>query len=53
MGPDRGERWGGLVCEGVVSRSVRDSAMMLHHVQGADVGAPYFAPTHPDDFLEF
>lgn len=51
LGPDRGERWGGFVSEGVVTRSVRDSAFALHHLQGADLGAPYAAPAHPNDFL--
>ena len=52
MGPDRGERWGGFVCEGVVSRTVRDSAFALHGLQGVDLGAPYYAPPHPIDFLD-
>ena len=52
LGPDRGERWGGFVSEGVVTRSVRDSAFALHHLQGADLGAPYASPFHPEDFLE-
>jgi amidase len=52
LGPDRGERWGGFVAEGVVTRSVRDSALALHHLQGADLGAPYAAPPHSEDFLE-
>lgn len=52
LGPDRGERWGGFVSEGVVTRSVRDSAFALHHLQGADLGAPYAAPPHAEDFLE-
>jgi amidase len=43
-GPFRGERWGGMVCEGVLTRSVRDTAVMLDHTHGADLGAPYSAP---------
>ncbi|MGB0646290.1 MAG: amidase [Bradymonadia bacterium] len=52
LGPDRGERWGGFVAEGVVTRSVRDSAFALHYLEGADLGAPYAAPHHPADFLD-
>ncbi len=51
-GPDDGELWGGAVTEGVVSRSVRDSAAMLDAVHGEDVGAPYAAPPRARPFLE-
>ncbi len=44
MGPDIGQRWGGLSNEFVVSRSVRDSASMLDAVHGPAPGDPYFAP---------
>jgi len=40
-GPFSGERWGGLVCEHVLTRSVRDTAAMLDAVSGPDLGAPY------------
>lgn len=50
-GPYRGERWNGLVSEGVVSRSVRDTALILDLASGADVGAPYASPA-PDQFLQ-
>ncbi len=50
-GPYRGERWNGLVSEGVVSRSVRDTALILDLASGGDVGAPYAAPA-PNQFLE-
>src|SRR5215217_5688304 len=43
-GPVEGELWGGAVVEGVISRSVRDSAAMLDAIQGEDVGAPYIIP---------
>lgn len=43
-GPDQGETGNGRHCEFIVSRSVRDSAVMLDMVSGADVGAPYWAP---------
>ena len=52
LGPDRGERWGGFVSEGVVTRSVRDTAVALHHLQGSDLGAPYVAPPHSATFLD-
>jgi len=42
-GPDQGELWRGAVVEGVISRSVRDSAAMLDAISGPDVGAPYWA----------
>ena len=51
-GPDDGELWGGAVTEGVLSRSVRDSAAMLDAVEGIDVGAPYAAPPKARPFLE-
>ena len=49
-GPYRGERWNGLVSEGVLSRSVRDTAHILDLASGADVGAPYASPP-PENFL--
>ena len=50
-GPDMAELWGGFATEGVLSRSVRDSAALLDAVAGADVGAPYAAPAQPDHYL--
>jgi amidase len=49
LGPFFGEGWGGAVCEGVISRSVRDSALYYDLVQGASDGDPYFvqAPERP------
>lgn len=41
LGPQYGEMWGGAVCEGVVSRSVRDSALYYDLVQGHSEGDPY------------
>ncbi|MGE0118851.1 MAG: amidase [Dongiaceae bacterium] len=43
-GPAAGEGWGGMAIDGVLTRSVRDSAVMLDACHGADVGAPYAAP---------
>ena len=49
IGPDFGESWRGLVCDHVITRSVRDSAAMLDSISGPDTGAPYYAvpPTSP------
>jgi amidase len=49
LGPYFGEGWGGAVCEGVVSRSVRDSALYYDLVHGSDEGDPYHVkpPEHP------
>jgi amidase len=44
MGPFRGEGWGGLACDGVLSRSVRDTARVLDLVGGMEPGAPYASP---------
>lgn len=43
-GPLRGEGWGGLTTDGVVSRSVRDTAATLDAVCAPDPGAPYAGP---------
>lgn len=51
-GPDQGEIWGGAVVEGVISRSVRDSAAMLDALQGSDVGAPYVIPAPERPYRE-
>ena len=46
LGPGYGDMGAGLVCEHVVSRSVRDTAAILDCTAGVDAGAPYF-PTPP------
>lgn len=51
-GPDHGEVWGGFASEGVVSRSVRDSAAVLDAVTGAAVGDANVAPAPSRPFLE-
>lgn len=51
MGPVRGEGWGGLAVDGVISRTVRDTAAALDAVVGNDIGAPYAAPRTPGSFL--
>lgn len=40
-GPDDGEHWTGASCNHVVSRSVRDSAVMLDQLAGAETGDPF------------
>ena len=44
MGPDVGEGWAGMSTIHAVSKSVRDSALLLDCTAGPDAGAPYFAP---------
>ncbi|HEV2981955.1 MAG TPA: amidase [Solirubrobacteraceae bacterium] len=44
LGPDFGDVISGLVCEHVVSRSVRDSAAVLDAICAAMPGDPYVAP---------
>ena len=46
LGPRYTDVYGGLVSEGVVSRTVRDSAAALDACAGADDGAPYASPLH-------
>jgi amidase len=52
IGPDFGEAWRGLVCDHVLTRSVRDSAAMLDATAGPDVGAPYYAAPPGRPFLD-
>ena len=52
MAPDAGEGWGGLSAGHVVSRSVRDSALMLDCTAGSEPGDPYTAPMPERPFLE-
>ncbi len=46
-GPYSGEGWAGMAIDGFLTRSVRDSAVMLDACAGADLGAPYVAPAMP------
>lgn len=49
-GPDCGEAWGGAVVQGVLTRSVRDSATLLDSISGYHPGDPYTAPTPSKSF---
>lgn len=51
-GPRQGELSGGRAVEFVMSRSVRDSAVMLDCVHGIDAGAPHCAPTPDRPFAQ-
>jgi amidase len=51
-GPDFGDLWAGLVIEGVVSRSVRDTASVLDAIAGNMPGDPYAAPPQRRPFAQ-
>lgn len=51
LGPDYGDVMSGLVCEHVVTRSVRDSAAILDITHG-DTYGPYFAPPAPGKYSQ-
>jgi len=44
-GPDFGEYWHGFAVEGVLTRSVRDTAVVLDAITGNMPGDPYSAPS--------
>jgi amidase len=52
LAPDAGEGWGGMSVGHVVSRSVRDSALMLDCTAGYEPGDPYTAPPPTGSFRE-
>jgi amidase len=52
LGPMFGDLMSGLVCEHVVTRTVRDSAAVLDCTAGPDVGDPYWAPPPERPYLE-
>jgi amidase len=52
MGPFRGEGWGGLATDGVLSMSVRDTAAAMDAISGYEVGAPYAAPPQLGSYLD-
>ncbi len=51
LGPARGECWGGLDVDGVLTRTVRDSAALLDVISGFRPGDPYTAPAQSGPFL--
>ena len=51
-GPDVGEAWNGLSTEHVITRTVRDSALLLDITSGSSSGDPYSAPHYEYSFLE-
>lgn len=51
-GPVIGEMWAGLLSDGVVSRTVRDTAASLDATKGPDLGCPYYAPSYNISYLE-
>ena len=51
LGPDFGEYWAMLTHEGVLTRTVRDTAAVLDAVAGAAVGDPYTAPPPTRPFV--
>src|SRR3981189_2755296 len=52
IGPDRGEGWAGFSCGHVLSISVRDSAVMLDAIHGAEPSSPYVAPAPERPFAQ-
>lgn len=52
FGPGAGDRWSGFSCEGFVTRTVRDTAVLLDVVAGAMPGDPYSAPPPERPFAE-
>lgn len=50
--PDHGESWQGFSTQGVVTRSVADSAALLDVVAGYETGDPYWAPPPERPFAE-
>lgn len=51
QGPAHADIYGGLVSEGIVSRTLRDTAAALDAIHGLDAGAPYAAPAQVGSFL--
>jgi len=52
MAPFLGEAWGGFVQEHVISRSVRDSALLLDIEASPTPGEPYVAPQKERPWIE-
>ncbi len=52
VGPDRGESCSGLSVQHAITRSVRDSALLLDIAKGFELGDPYCAPPAPESYLQ-
>ncbi len=52
LGPDVGEMWQGFAIEGVVTRSVRDTASILDAIAGNMPGDPYASPPQQRPFIQ-
>lgn len=52
LGPDYGDMWHGLAIEGVVTRSVRDTATVLDAIAGSMPGDPYATPPKSRPFAD-
>jgi amidase len=52
LGPDFGDVWHGFAIEGVVTRSVRDTAVALDAIAGNMPGDPYSAPPQSRPFRD-
>lgn len=52
MGPLRGEGWGGMATDGVLSLTVRDTAAAMDAISGYERGAPYAAPPKTGAYLD-
>ena len=50
-GPYAGEGWAGMAIDGFLTRSVRDTALLLDATEGSDLGAPYCAPPLNDSYM--
>lgn len=50
-GPYAGEGWAGMAIDGFLTRSARDTAVLLDATQGPDLGAPYVAPPLEQSFV--
>ena len=50
-GPFHGEGWAGMAIDGFLSRSLRDTAVLLDSCAGPDLGAPYYAPPLNDSHV--
>jgi amidase len=53
MGPDKSESWLGLVSGHVVSRSIRDTTLILDLCKGALPGSPYVTSPPSENYMSF